>query len=52
MKTQFGQLWRSSIYPVPVPVHNMEMFYNSAAEPDRESLKLPMRGYVQAKLAS
>ena len=24
---------------VPVPVHHMKMFYNSAAEPDRELLK-------------
>ena len=30
----------------------MEIFYNSAAEPDRELLKLPIRGYVQAKSAS
>ena len=37
---------------VPVPVHRMEIFYNSAAEPDRELLKLPIRGYVQAKSAS
>ena len=27
---------------VPVPVHRMESFYNSAAEPDRELLKLPL----------
>ena len=33
---------------VPVPVHHMEMFYNWAAEPDRELLKLPVQGYVQA----
>ena len=33
----------------PVPVHRMEIFYNSAAEPDREMLKLLIRGYVQAK---
>ena len=32
---------------VPVPVH-----HNLAAEPDRELLKLPIRGYVQAQLAS
>ena len=37
---------------VPVPVHRMEIFYNSAAEPDKELLKLPIRGYVQAKSAS
>ena len=30
----------------------MEIFYNWAAEPDRELLKLPIRGYVQAKSAS
>ena len=34
---------------VPVPVHRMEIFDNSA-KPDRESLKLPIRGYVQANL--
>ena len=34
---------------VPVPVHRMEIFYKSAAEPDRELLKLPIRGYIQAK---
>ena len=33
---------------VPVPVHYIEFFYNWAAEPDRELLKLPIRGYVQA----
>ena len=32
---------------VPVPVHCMESFYYSAAEPDRELLKLPILGYVQ-----
>ena len=37
---------------VPVPVHHMKMFYNSAAEPDRQLLNLPIRGYVQAKSAS
>ena len=34
---------------VPIPVHHMELFYNSAAEPDRELLKLQIRGCVQAK---
>ena len=37
------QWWRSIILKlttVPVPVHSMEMFYNSEAEPDRELLKL------------
>ena len=46
------QWWRSIILKlttVPVPVHSMEMFYNSEAEPDRELLKLPILGYVQAK---
>ena len=32
---------------VPVPVRRMELFHNSAAEPDTELLKLPIRGYVQ-----
>ena len=41
MKTQFGQRWRN-LPTVPVPVHCMEIFYNSAAEPDRELLKLRM----------
>ena len=52
MKTQIG--WRGEQYlsTVPVPVHSMESFYNSAAEPDRELLKLLIRGYVQAKSAS
>ena len=36
----------------PVPVYSMEFLYNSAAEPNWELLKLPIRGYVQAKLAS
>ena len=35
----------------PVPVHSMEIFYNLAAEPDRELLKLQIlgSGYVQVK---
>ena len=33
---------------VPVPVHRMDMFYNSAAEPDRELLKLSIRGGNEA----
>ena len=37
---------------VPVPVHRIEIFYNAAAETDREFLKLPIRGYVQAKSAN
>ena len=37
---------------VPIPVQSIEMLYNSVAEPDRELLKLPIRGYVQAKSAS
>ena len=37
---------------VPVPVNRMEMFYKLAAESDRELLKLPIRGYAQANLAS
>ena len=37
---------------VPVAVHRMECFYNSAAEPNREFLKLPIWGYVQVNSAS
>ena len=53
MKTQFRQLWRSStndLRTVPVPVHRLESFYNSAAEANRELLKLQLfQGYhVQA----
>ena len=33
---------------VPVPVHSMESFYNSAAEPDRELLKLSVRANFEA----
>ena len=56
MKTQFGQLSLSGGGAIftksscSCPSHGN--FYNSAAEPDRELLKLPIRGYVQAKLAS
>ena len=34
---------------VPVPVHHMEMFYNSAAEPCSAVLKLQIQDYVKAK---
>ena len=44
MKIEFRHLGT-----VPVPVHCKEKFYNSAAEPDKEMLKLPIQGYVQAK---
>ena len=39
---------------VPVLVQHMAIFYHSVAEPDREVLKLPIRGYVprQANSAS
>ena len=33
---------------VPVPVHSMDIFYNSAAEPDRELLKLSVRANFEA----
>ena len=36
----------------PVPVHSMEILCNSAAEPDKDLLKLPMQGFVQAKSAN
>ena len=37
---------------VSVSVHRMDSFHNSGAEPGREVLKVLIRGYVQAKLAS
>ena len=37
---------------VPVPVQHMAIFYDSVAKPDRDVLKLPIRGYVQANSAS
>ena len=37
---------------VPFSVHSIEMFYNLAAKTARAMLKLPIRGYVQAKSAS
>ena len=37
---------------VPVPVQHMTIFYHLVAQPDRHVLKLPIRGYVQAKSAS
>ena len=37
---------------VPVPVQHMAILYHSVAEPDRDVLKLPLRGYVQANFAS
>ena len=36
---------------VPVPVQHMAIFYDSVAKPDRDVLKLPIRGYVQANSA-
>ena len=37
---------------VPVSVQHMAIFYDSVAKPDRDVLKLPIRGYVQANSAS
>ena len=37
---------------VPVPVQHMAIFYYSVAEHDRDVLKLPIRGCVQAVSAS
>ena len=31
---------------VPVPIQHMANFYHSVAEPDRDVLMLPIRGYV------
>ena len=36
---------------VPVSVQHMAIFYDSVAKPDRDVLKLPIRGYVQVKSA-
>ena len=36
---------------VPVPVQHMAIFYDSTAKPDRDVLKMPIRGYVQANSA-
>ena len=35
-----------------VPIQHMAFFYRSVAEPDRDVLKLPIRGYMQANSAS
>ena len=37
---------------VPVPIQHMAIFYHSVAEPDRDVLKLAIRGYVQAHSTS
>ena len=37
---------------VPVPIQHMAIFYHSVSEPDRDVLKVPIRGYVQANSAS
>ena len=44
--------WRNSNIYKPVPIQHMAIFYHSAAEPDRDVLKLPIRGYVQTNSAS
>ena len=42
---------RQYLPKVPVPVQHMAIFYDSLAKPDRDVLKLPIRGYVQANSA-
>ena len=37
---------------IPVPIQHMAIFYDSVAELDRDVLKLPIQGYVQANSAS
>ena len=37
---------------VPVPIQHTAIFYRLVAEPDRDVLNLPIRGYVQANSAS
>ena len=37
---------------VLVPVQHIAIFYDSVAKPDRDVLKMPIRGYVQANSAS
>ena len=39
-------------YLQPVPIQHITIFYHSAAEPDSDVLKLPIRGYVQTNSAS
>ena len=36
---------------VPAPIQHMAIFNHSVAEPDRNVLKLPIQGYVQANSA-
>ena len=48
MKQTFRQWWNSNIYLKFL----MAIFYHSVAEPDREVLKIQIRGYVQANSAS
>ena len=48
MKQSFRQWWNSNIYLKFL----MAIFYHSVAEPDREVLKMQIRGYVQANSAS
>ena len=57
MERKFGQWWNSNIYRnfqhmaiFPGPAHGN--FYHLVAEPDRDVLKLPIRGYVKANSAS
>ena len=39
MKQELGQWWNSTIcQKFPVPIQHMAVFYNSAAEPDRDVL--------------
>ena len=55
-KTYEAEIWavveQQYLPKVPVPIQHMAIFYDSVAEPDRDDLKLPIRGYVQANSAS
>ena len=53
MKTQFDQLWRSTVLPiVPVPPTKRKIFTIRRRNPTGKLLKLPIRGHVLAKSAS
>ena len=55
MKRKFGQWWNRNIYPEFLSLSRLKsisIFHHLIAEADRDFLKLPMLGYVQANSAS
>ena len=48
VEERYFKFTNCSCSTVPASVHSKENFHNSAAEPNRELLKLPILGYVQA----